>query len=523
MVSTIFGLQLRLVTQDGKPAFTGEFAAAPFTNLGTRTFGSSALSGAGAMYQSQLIDPQGNGPVWSATPPVKSAFLEELQRTAGDLPLSIRFVVYGFQVDSTQPEFPTGRVVGTIGVAQPGEPRHFALGRQLYSIGQTSPVNNAVAIVAGDTLILDVANSFPVTADRGTVMHDMGSISVGTSTDGTSFVPLADVSYRDANWYAQSGGIAEVTLTSDQQSALAKTPLALAIIPPTEPITPTVIAAEPPSGDYVRADMFVFRAEPGQPFEVKLYTTQFGEPNDAVVTLALDPTVLVQSQIPPPAPKGPVPGKPENALAFPSSVQTRNGSATVRIETSPPNNPRGYIDGQVYSVRPTLASLSGPTGPFYNVWDTVSVLLFDKVIVPENPTWWGHVQPILQQYANLYPIMRNVLDLDDYASVIAHKKMLTMVFSLPEEHPNYMPVTRDLSPTKREILLKWLALAAEPPLGAIPPRLSAPSIVPEITVTQVHEPHANAAIDESVYTDDFGSKYTAMLGAPALRSKVPKK
>ena len=96
------------------------------------------------------------------------------------------------------------------------------------------------------------------------------------------------------------------------------------------------------------------------------------------------------------------------------------------------------------------ASSDGVSPAFVNRWDTISILLFDSVKLTGSPTWWNDVQPILQQYANLYPIMRKVLDLDDYTSVIAHKDMLAYVFRLPIENPNDMPVTRDLSGGKRK-------------------------------------------------------------------------
>jgi rubrerythrin len=59
--------------------------------------------------------------------------------------------------------------------------------------------------------------------------------------------------------------------------------------------------------------------------------------------------------------------------------------------------------------------------------------------------------------------MRDILDLSDYHSVVQHRRALELVFGLPVEDPNYMPVTRDLSPARRAMLLKWLA-EPDPPL-----------------------------------------------------------
>jgi hypothetical protein len=52
---------------------------------------------------------------------------------------------------------------------------------------------------------------------------------------------------------------------------------------------------------------------------------------------------------------------------------------------------------------------------------------------------------------------KHLVDLGDYDSVVAHLKILELAFSLPIEDPNHMPVTRDLSDAKRDMILKWMA------------------------------------------------------------------
>jgi hypothetical protein len=82
-----------------------------------------------------------------------------------------------------------------------------------------------------------------------------------------------------------------------------------------------------------------------------------------------------------------------------------------------------------------------------------------------------------------------------------------MVFSLPEEDPNYMPVTRDLSPAKRALILRWLETAAEPALGAAPPewkivkmRTAAPRALVQMQATS---PGARSTVPPA---DDLGGK-----------------
>ena len=51
--------------------------------------------------------------------------------------------------------------------------------------------------------------------------------------------------------------------------------------------------------------------------------------------------------------------------------------------------------------------------------------------IPNKPTWMRDVQPIFQQYANLYPVMRPILDLANYADVVSKLSILKNVFERP--------------------------------------------------------------------------------------------
>jgi hypothetical protein len=66
---------------------------------------------------------------------------------------------------------------------------------------------------------------------------------------------------------------------------------------------------------------------------------------------------------------------------------------------------------------------------------------------------------------------RAFVDLGTYASVVAMKPQMKDVFTRPETDPRYMPVTRDLSPAKRNMILRWLDTtgnAGQPNLGPSP-------------------------------------------------------
>ena len=94
----------------------------------------------------------------------------------------------------------------------------------------------------------------------------------------------------------------------------------------------------------------------------------------------------------------------------------------------------------------------------------VAILAFSFFEEPEDPNWIDHVQPIFKQYEQLYPVMKDFIHLGNYTQVIlAHNRhMLEFSMSVDINHPNYMPVTRDLSPTKQNMILKWLRNPPEP-------------------------------------------------------------
>ena len=118
-------------------------------------------------------------------------------------------------------------------------------------------------------------------------------------------------------------------------------------------------------------------------------------------------------------------------------------------------NPRGYVDGQLYGIAYQLTTQ--PAQTIASFWNFISVLAFSPFQAPASPTWYADIQPILTQYGNLYPIMsKHLVDLGDYDSVVSHLKILKLAFSLPVEDPNHMPVTRDLSDAKRDMILHWM-------------------------------------------------------------------
>jgi hypothetical protein len=239
-------------------------------------------------------------------------------------------------------------------------------------------------------------------------------------------------------------------LTAAELETVSANPLALSLAGTDGSVAPAV--AEPPDGLHVRTDRFVFRLDPGDTASVRLFATRYGRPYAGATIRALfDPGQLQGGGPTPPV------ATPEDGIDFPATVVAGDdGVATLPIEGNDPDNPRGYIDGQVYGVRPVLEETLDPDVDYpFNQWDFVSVLLWDAFDGGDPPTW-AELQPVFQQYANLYPVMGGILDMADYDSVCAHRDLLLLAFGLDPADANSMPVTRDLSGARRAAILRWL-------------------------------------------------------------------
>jgi hypothetical protein len=94
----------------------------------------------------------------------------------------------------------------------------------------------------------------------------------------------------------------------------------------------------------------------------------------------------------------------------------------------------------------------------------ISVLLFKTYQVPANPRW-NDVGPIFSSYARLYPGMKARLDISDEATVLGFATGILGHMKRPITDPAHMPVTRDLSPTKTQMIVAWLTKVAKQQSG----------------------------------------------------------
>ncbi|MDZ5646026.1 hypothetical protein [Nitrospirillum sp. BR 11828] len=477
LASQLWGLVVRLAKVDATGATTlvgGKYAPNPFRDLWfTRVSGMGGDAAASALFQSVLT-----GVEWADDLP-ESAFLKELRGKTQDDQLSIRLVTYAYRDDHTQPGFTFGTVSGVIGPYFVGEPESFVAGRRFAPQSGSTSWNNinffTGALGEDNRLLLDLCNALPI--DKNYQPLDLGTMTVGslvgpnTAEGGPAgvgnFQPIGTVPYRDPDWLLKAGGIAELALNTAQlnnQSPGAYTPLALATQPQNAPV-PLVAIRETAGGQFVGAEPFVLRIDSSEDGPVgvttTLYAASYGQPAP-FTSLVLAQTGEMDGLgggygIDQPAAPIPAAGIPMSALNFPSTVATgADGTVTITVQGSPPNNPRGYIDGQLYNITYQIAGQSRQNfGPF----EVIALHLRDAYPVPQTPTWAANIEPIFQQYANLYPIMsRRLVNLNNPLSVFHNREILSLAFSLDITDPNYMPVTRDLSEGKRQTIVKWLGV-----------------------------------------------------------------
>lgn len=467
LVSEIWGLTVRIADGTGSTLMQGDFEPAAFMDIWDRATGSgSGDIGAGAAYQSVLSNLQ-----WGDVS--VSPFLCALQQAAESGVLSIKFNVDGLNMDFTSPNFMCGRIAGTIGPAAIGEPQHLVIGRQFMAsaasggnfftpVGQ---INFCAAVVDSQAscIYLDLGNALSTTAP-GAGLNDLGDLTLSVDNRGTTTalgtIPATGTGgYAGDGWYEQTAGVVALPLTAAQLQAVAASPLALTG-------NSGITISEWSNGAFVRADGFVHRLSPGASIEIPVYAMQWGQPLvGASLSFALDSAQLqTNTNSFPYVSASPPVATPATALTFSATAPTptdESGMALLALSTSDPGTPRWFnngadygIDGQVYGIQPSFTDASMNVGPV-NQWNFISFLLWSGY-TPASPVTWTDVQPIFQQYANLYPVMIRFLNMADYDSVKAHAGLLSLAFGLDVSDPNSMPVTRDLSPAKRAAILAWL-------------------------------------------------------------------
>ena len=204
---------------------------------------------------------------------------------------------------------------------------------------------------------------------------------------------------------------------------------------------------------------WVYRLENGEPIVHKLFVTKFGMPANNI-SISISP---YDKQIEFVTGRGEKEPRPFTNV---TNSTDKNGFANFLLPTRSSNNyKRTGIDGNVEGYKYAMVDSSMALLNTYLIDTMIVARVYHNHPYPDEVTWTDNVLPIFQQYANLYPVMRNRgFDLSNYFDVVDHKEILRLSMSLPVTHSSYMPATRDLSQVKKNMILRWLSKDV-PPYG----------------------------------------------------------
>lgn len=332
----------------------------------------------------------------------------------------------------------------------------FAVVRQANS-------QSLLSIDIGGSILLNATPQPSPTASDGTFEVDSG-ITVGVfDVANNQFMPFANGNITIAPQYqkltstpkncalVKNSGVFTIALTADDGSAYKTNPLAIQV-------NGATVAMESPDGLWADVSVSSQRTQCGgaPPGQAQIMVRAFGNPVVGQVPPVTVSVQLVQW----------LPGAPNPTLAPSTDVgisigQTdANGLAgiTTAVNVADIALPavRQPLDSQVYYI-----SLSDASGNVIGDGQTtLSVLLWKAYQAPANPSW-NDVGPIFSAYARLYPGMKARLDISDEATVLGFASGILGHMTLLITDPAYMPVTRDLSPSKMAMIVAWLTGVAQ--------------------------------------------------------------
>ena len=480
--SMLFGLQIGIRAYKGEPQIIGSFKPAPFWGI----YNDRQISGSRSMtvsYQSKLEDLTWGSFDDDDSDGFKSPVLKALKEHSEES-LSIKFDLHHCITDIDNEEFTFGTINGTIGPTAKDQPENFVNGRLLRVTEgcilrkegalPDAPTNLAPFVIHDNKLILDLGNAFARVKNDS--MYRIDDIRLGDRVclrTKEKKRQIGDAINLNVPWLADN--ILEFEIREDEKDdtfQLYRCPKEQLKKEDSDPTCTDVIMEETsvlvrPTTRFVRHmnpsetySYTFFAYEKGKPkcgynIPLKIQTNLF--PDDLNVDLQL-PNVNETERL-----KGlhfKVEGQDPShdydiftncsGMASVELVANSAGSGKVR---------RFGIDGQLFTVTYLQNEMQKE---LLEVGSTLTIHVFEKFASNnDTPSWWGTdghpgVYHILKRYDILYPVMRPIVALADYYSVVKNKDRLLRVFSVDEEDPSYMPATRDLSAEKLDFIKSWL-------------------------------------------------------------------
>ena len=413
--------------------------------------------------------------------------------------------------------FTVGNVVGTIGVAKDGEPLNVGGDRNLESTGQplqvcpdAEPVPDAVNIApfsySADRkkVTLDISNAF--STDNDTNVIDVGDLWLGVLQDGVVTTIGEPLPYLDPDIWNQ-GGVIEYRVHEELEGMVENAPIVVVkevssdssgehtyphreLLPTLQQQGSKVMVLLQESEYFVRPmDHYHRRLEyenrDYESVEMTLLVTSFGKPADKT-SVRVDPTFAIP---------------PDGVVAMETTKQTNSSGLVVftfkanqsipspRLYNHDPCNRPDYcpeaklsrillphrtnqtpilhqlpIEGQMYHFCYSVDDGRNQNVSCDEIFPDVmtsKILSFrsSSTIFYDRPyTWVDHIGPIFKQVHHLHYIMSAVLDMSSYKEVTQpyNIKLIRTALRRDINDAGYMPVSRDLSPSKIRMIIEWL-------------------------------------------------------------------
>jgi len=397
----------------------------------------------------------------------RSKILRRLREVSGEK-LSVRFIMTRF--DDTNQLKRVGKLLAVIGPHYADEPEQIAPGRRLISADGKDPYVGfpAASFIVDERrrkLVVDLGNLFPRTLDPAAgLVHGLTANVAGNTIGNPREITVG-------SWLT-TAGLVEWNLSDQEQDLLAANPLQLEFTDPSR--ANSSILNEHIDGKYVDVDRRSLRLNPGEEVKVPVYARQFGKPlageviqfrlhrqraEDPIHSLGLQPCDPYY----PRDPNAKINSRPADVFVSPPPFTvTTNAKGFAELRLKVKDGPfrfpleRQSINSQLYFLGdPDGWQRWGALGPEVGAHCALSVLLFNKGDTTVCPNW-KTVGPILARYARLYPIMNQIIDLTDEATVRANALRIRQRLMAPVDSIQHMPVTRDLSLYERDLIVRFL-------------------------------------------------------------------
>ena len=388
-----------------------------------------------------------------------------------------------------------GHLIGTIGPPNLNEPVLIAGERMLSYEGVPQPhlydtrlqngsrpnalMYNAPFQINHNSLRLsvDFSNSISLNGDGNFVF--LGELWLGVQDQTLRCVHLIGepISYLDKDW-VHKGCIHDHILSKYYYNRLLSSPLYVFQVRRGLKLTSTFLHSCSHKNTFLQPMLqeipkfirpmgnYLGKLEYKQTMKVELKVTQYGRP-------LRDQTVYVSEQSLAVPRHGIIP-IPEISTTNEQGIATVIFHAVNKISLlrkfpapeTPCNRTELPIEGQLYTFEYFLSS-NNDTFRYANIiqpTNMIAFVAFSYFKEPKHPNWIEHIQPIFQQYERLFPAMKHVVNLGNYIDVTSTRNLhlIDYTMGLDIDNANHMPVTRDLSPSKRAMIQKWLRLKPKP-------------------------------------------------------------